>query len=228
MKAIYIRTSTEEQTPELQLRDIATIVDIKDIPVYQDKQSAWKDNIDRVNFTELILQIKKGKVNALYIWDWDRLYRNRLKLKDFFALCKMFNCKVHSYRQNFMEDIHRMPTPFNSIMEDMLINFLGWVAEDESKKKSERIKMAIRKEDGKTYSYKGNVWGKKNISTQARTKIIELHTEGKTIREICQLVEITDKNNNMRNVSIGCVHKTITNYKAQNKVVKDNEHKLDN
>ena len=228
MKAIYIRTSTEEQNPENQLKDIYTLADLKEATLFQDKQSAWKDNVERITFAEVIRLIKKGQISDLYVWDWDRLYRNRVKLKEFFTLCKLFKCKVHSFRQNFMEDIHRMPDPFNTMMEDMLINFLGWIAEDESKKKSERIKIAVRKVKGETQSYKGNRWGRKGLSKQARDKIIELFLEGATIRDIASKVQITDKNKNMRNVSLGVVHKTITRFKAEKDVVLESEHKATN
>jgi len=93
---------------------------------------------------------------------------------------------------------------------------MGWLAEDESKKKSERIKASVRKKDGKTVSYKGNKWGRKSLSKQAKDKIITLHKEGVSIRNICKQVTYTDKNNSMKNVSVGIVHKTLQEFKAKN------------
>ena len=44
---IYIRTSTEEQTPELQVRDcelLASKLGLTDCEILSEKQSAWKDS----------------------------------------------------------------------------------------------------------------------------------------------------------------------------------------
>src|SRR6185369_9495687 len=87
MQIIYIRTSTKDQTPELQLRDILPQVK-EGHEIFTEKQSAYKENIKRPVFNEVLELIKKGKVKHLYVWDLDRLYRNRLRLKELFQLCK--------------------------------------------------------------------------------------------------------------------------------------------
>src|ERR1019366_8425977 len=94
----YIRTSTSEQTPELQLRDLEQIC-IDEHTVYKETHSAWKENAKRPVFAKILELIEKGKIANIYVWDLDRIYRNRLRLKDFFLLCKQHNCKIHSYNQ---------------------------------------------------------------------------------------------------------------------------------
>jgi len=217
IKAIYIRTSTEDQNPQNQLADIRTIDNnLLNVETFEDKQSAWKDNKERESFQNIIKNIKSKKITDLYVWDWDRIYRNRIKLKEFFALCKIYKVSVHSFRQSWYEAINDIPEPFNEIMIDLMINLLGWMAEDESKKKSERVKASIRTKDGKTLSYKGNKWGRRSLPTQARNKILELHKEGLSIRKIAERVQTADKNNNMKNVATGTVHKVIAEFKAKN------------
>src|ERR1039458_9181857 len=93
---IYIRTSTSEQTPELQLRDISTISP-KNAVVCKEQISAWKENIKRPVFENIVKQIREGKIESLYVWDWDRIYRNRIKLKEFLLLCKMHGVVLHSF-----------------------------------------------------------------------------------------------------------------------------------
>ena len=78
-KAIYIRTSTQEQTPELQLDSVTKMFDGEYI-IYKDQQSAWKDNVIRESFEKLKLSIQRRKVKDIYVWDLDRLFRNRKKL----------------------------------------------------------------------------------------------------------------------------------------------------
>jgi len=101
MNIIYIRTSTEDQNPENQLADLKSMgIDPMITEVLEDQQSAWKDNKERESFQILLKNIKSKKVTDLYVWDWDRIYRNRVKLKEFFALCKVYKVSVHSFRQS--------------------------------------------------------------------------------------------------------------------------------
>jgi len=100
-------------------------------------------------------------------------------------------------------------------MHELMLNLMGWLAEDESKKKSERIKLSIRRVVGKpTKSYKGKKWGRRKLSSPEK-KIIQAYKEGKKMREICEEVYYWDKNNHKKFVSIGYVHKTITNFKER-------------
>jgi len=102
-----------------------------------------------------------------------------------------------------------IPQPFNEIVNDLLISVFGWIAEEESQKKSERIKLAVRKKDGKkTVSYKGNKWGRKSLSKQTVDKVMELHLQGLSLRKIAENVQKWD-NGNSKNISKSVVHKII-------------------
>jgi DNA invertase Pin-like site-specific DNA recombinase len=213
--AIYIRTSTDEQNPENQLKDCLSVY--KEIygeyEVIEEYKSAWKDKESkkREGFNKILSLIKQQRLKVLIVWDLDRIYRNRLKLAEFFNLCKYNNCKVLSFRQKFLTTIEELNLPvgfefFKDLMLNQFIQVLGWIGEEESNKKSERIKNAMRIKDDGVYSYKGNKWGRSEISTQAINKILGLHKQGKSIRQICKEVKWSDKN---KNVSIGIVHKII-------------------
>jgi DNA invertase Pin-like site-specific DNA recombinase len=206
MKAVYIRTSTEDQEPENQIREIETISG-NNYSLFQDKQSAWKDDKERHEFERLRTKIKEHQIEDLYVWDWDRLFRNRKKLKEFFQFCSIYKCHIHSFRQSFFETFYKIPSPFDEIMQELFLNLLGWMAEDESTKKSQRVKLAVRKTEGKpTKSYKGNKWGRKNISTQKINKIIELSNviPKLTLRQISE----------RSGASLGIVHKTLSKIKG--------------
>lgn len=217
---IYLRTSTEEQNPENQLRDCLSINKYGDYEVLEEKQSAFKDN-DRKEFNKAIKLIKQSRNSHFIVWDLDRIYRNRKKLIEFFDMCKIYNCKIHSFRQTWLNSFDNIPEPFNEIMFDTMLQVMGWMAEEESKKKSARVKLAVRKKEGKkTKSYKGNVWGRKPLSKKVRAEVLNLHKQGLTIRNISKKVFYWDKNNNKKQISIGGVHKII---KQSNKA----EHSLD-
>lgn len=207
---IYIRTSTVDQTPELQLRDIKTICPANSIE-YVEQLSAWKENVKRPVFESILKQIKEGKIQSVYLWDWDRAYRNRNKLKEFLLLCKHHGVELHSYRQKWFEEFHRIPQPFNEIVMDMVINLLGWIGEEESEKKSSRVKMAVKRKVGeKTYSTYGKKWGRKSLPKQTVNRVLELHKEGKSIRQIAAEVNIYDANNNAKKISKSAVQQIVS------------------
>jgi DNA invertase Pin-like site-specific DNA recombinase len=220
MKAIYIRTSTEEQEPENQISQIEDLSG-KEYLLFQDKQGAWKENKEREQFENLKKQIKEGKISELYVWDLDRIYRDRKNLLGFFEFCKSFKCKVFSVRQKWLFDLQQMKLPqgFEWIGEMQInnfLNFLGWIAEEESSKKSERIKLAVRKWKGKaTLSYKGKKWGRKPLK-RVIEKVLELRKQGKKIREICSEVYYWDKGNHKKYISVGLVHKIVSSHKEGN------------
>jgi len=216
---IYIRTSTEEQHPENQIKDCKTLVS-GEFELIEDKQSAWKEEKERDGFNKVKKLIKSNKIKHFIVWDLDRIYRNRQKLKEFFTYCKLYKCSIHSFRQEWLEEMYKMPEPFNEIMHDLMLNIMGWIAQDESDKKSQRVKAAMRTTKKGVYSYKGNKWGRRELSTQAIKKIINLRKQGKTMREISNLVQYSDRSNHMKNVSIGVVHKILSGTHRKNKIVK--------
>ena len=161
LKIAYLRTSTEDQRPEDQENDVMTIAP-PDVIIKMEQQSAWKDQIKaRPVFSEIREQIKQGKVSDLYVWDLDRIYRNRLQTISFLKLCHANGCKIHSFRQKWLDDINKVPAPWNEIINDFLVHILAWIAEEESNKRSDRIKKSVDYgEDGVTRSTKGKPWGR--------------------------------------------------------------------
>ena len=206
---IYLRTSTIEQTPELQLRDIKTICPAN-ATEYVEQISAWKENVKRPVFESILKQIKDGKVQSVYLWDWDRAYRNRNKLKEFLLLCKHHGVELHSFRQKWFEEFHRIPQPFNEIVMDMVINLLGWIGEEESEKKSSRVKMAVKKTSKGTFSHLGRKWGRRSLSPQTVTRVMELHQKGRSIRQIAAEVNIYDANNHAKKISKSAVQQIVS------------------
>lgn len=217
---VYLRTSTTEQTPEIQFNgclEVITRLELTSYDKLEEQKSAYKNDDKREVFNEIIKGIKKRHINILIVWDLDRLYRNRLKLKSFLVLCKLYHCKVYSFRQKFLEEINVMPEPWNEIVFDLMIGVLGWLAEDESSKKSDRIKNAIVKRDNRpTMSYKGNKWGRKEITNKKMiTDILELKKQKLSNKEISKRVYYYDKSNNRVNPSESKVCKTLQIHKSE-------------
>jgi len=216
---IYNRTSTEDQNPENQVencKEITTRLNILDFKVLEEQKSAFKDDEKREIFNEIKRKIKAREIKNFIVWDLDRIYRNRKKLISFFKFCKFYECKIYSYRQQFLEDINKSPEPWNEMLFDNMVFILGWIAEDESAKKSERIKAAIRiSKKGHTVSYKGNKWGRKAVPLKVKQNILKLHEQGKHYREICEEVYYWDAAKHKKFVSLGLVHKTLEEFKEK-------------
>jgi DNA invertase Pin-like site-specific DNA recombinase len=212
---IYNRTSTVDQNPENQLKDCLAVIkrlNITDYEVLEEKKSAFKDDVVREVFNSIVERIKKRLVENLIVWDLDRLFRNRKKLIAFFEVCKMYNCKIYSFRQQFLEDINIAPAPWNEMLFNQLIFILGWIAEEESVKKSARVKSAVRKDTGITLSRKGNKWGRKSLQNEKlRQEVLKLKQQGLSIRDISKQVYYFDKNNNKKFLSPSSVFKLLAN-----------------
>ena len=219
---IYLRVSSEEQNPENQKKDCIALADklkLKDCVVLLEKQSAFKDNIKREVFESIRKAIKKKEINNLIVWDLDRIYRNRQRLLDFFNFCKAFEVKIYSARQKFLNDFDNinMPPGFEFLVEmyrNNFLQFLGWIAEEESRKKSERVKLAVRKNfKGQTISYRGNLWGRKSLSKNTIEEVLKLYKQGLSMRAISKQVFYWDKNNNKKLIALSSVHKIIKQFK---------------
>jgi DNA invertase Pin-like site-specific DNA recombinase len=191
---IYIRTSTEEQNPENQLelcKKLADKLNINNYDILEDRISGWKD-LQRENFDKIYKEVIRGNLNNIIVWDVDRLYRNRKRMVSFFALCKVNHCKIYSARQTWLENINNMPEPFNEIMHDLMLQIMGWLAEEESNKKSDRVKAAVRKKDGKkTTSYNGKKWGRPSIHTNKKKIVWGLRNDGLSIRAIAKSTNLS-------------------------------------
>lgn len=179
MKVAYLRTSKKEQHPENQRRQVLELAG-EGVEVFVEKQSAYKDHLKaRPVFSLIIEGIKKHDFKEVYVWDLDRLYRNQLALKGFFELCKLNGCKVYSVRQQWLNSIKQAPSPWNEIIFDMIVSILGWMAEDESRKRSERTKAGLARSKKK----KGRKSVKsKNFDQYAR--IINLRKQGLSYNKI--------------------------------------------
>jgi DNA invertase Pin-like site-specific DNA recombinase len=183
--AIYIRTSTQEQNPQNQLKGCLELNTFGEYHLFSDKQSAWKEYKERDGFNEVKKLIKGRSIKHLIVWDLDRIYRNRKNLIEFFKYCNIYGVKIHSYRQQWLNDLNNIQAPFNEIMHDMMLQIMGWLSEEESQKKSDRVKSAVRRVEGKpTRSYLGKKWGRKAVHTNKKAVVLEYYKQGMSYRQI--------------------------------------------
>lgn len=184
---IYLRTSTEEQDPENQKADVLKIAP-DDSMILLERQSAWNDNKNRPVFEKIVSMIKRRLVSEVYVWDLDRIYRDRAKLKGFFALCKSYDVKVFSVNQSWLDEIMKAPEPWDDIVYSLLIDIFGYIAQEESDKKSRRVKSAYN-----NMKSKGEVedWGRPKAKFNEYRAYFLLFEEGKSTQDVADEVGVS-------------------------------------
>ena len=210
---IYLRTSTEEQEPENQKKECLEFAKNRGYEVEEillEKLSGFKQ-VERPKYEKVKEMARKGEIKAVIVWALDRWVRNRDTLLEDTTILKNYGCKIHSIKEAWLEAIN-IEGPLGKTIQEFLLGLMGSMGEMESKRKSDRVRLAVRKDNGVTKSYKGNKWGRKNLSKQTIQKVLDLKKENPkiSIREISSQVVYYDKNNNSKNISRSAVHKILS------------------
>lgn len=178
---VYMRVSTEAQDIEVQRAGLDTIVPVGATWVLE-HGSAWKkDGLKmRPEFQGIVKLVKQRQVKRLYVWDLDRLYRKRKAAVSFMELCKVMGTIVISYRQKYLSEIEKAPEPWNEIIYELIIQVLAAQAEEESQKKSDRVRAKrqvwVRPPNKKE-------WGRPAASFN-RFRALELLNNGKSLEQV--------------------------------------------
>lgn len=227
---IYLRTSTKDQNPELQRADCVKFCKGKNLEVVEvvsEQGSAYKIERLRPLWENTIKKAKEERLDIV-LWKYDRSFRNREEFYKFMkVMFEVYGVKIYSVTEpsilsfwGMLDKSYSDNPIFNELFKNILgafWNFMiqqaGEEAEEESNKKSQRVKLSIRKDGGITKSYKGNKWGRKQIKLEK--EIMDLYDKGKKMREIANEVYYWDSKRNKKFVSLGFVHKTITNVRER-------------
>jgi len=142
---IYCRVSTESQDESIQIpacEQYARELGLNVVEVIQEKISAFK-NPDRESIKKL------SSYPHIILFDYSRLFRNRIKFIEAMRYFSLRGTKIHSVREGWVEQLHKIPAPFNEILYDLMLQVVGWMAEEESKRRSDRVRLAFQnKEEG--------------------------------------------------------------------------------
>lgn len=209
--AIYLRTSTTEQNPDNQKAECLEYAKNKGYEVSPDhifveQLSAYK-NIERPKYEEVKILAKTSKIKAVIVWAIDRWVRNKSTLLYDATELRNYGCKLHSVKEPYLETIN-IDGPFGETINDLLLGLVGSMAQIESQRKSERVKIAFQ-------NHKGKKWGRPKTLKEVDDWIIELFLENKSIRQIKKLIQYHDRNKKEKGVSVGYVHKCISEYRSK-------------
>ncbi|MGH2976031.1 MAG: recombinase family protein [Solirubrobacterales bacterium] len=93
--AIYVRISDDREGEakgvKRQLEDCRELVERKGWPEaieYNDNDvGAWKRGIVRPHYQQMLADLRDGAIDAVVVYDTDRLYRQPIELEEFFHIC---------------------------------------------------------------------------------------------------------------------------------------------
>jgi len=130
---IYLRVSTAEQTVENQLPALEEWIADRGhelIEVYSENEPAWKSGHQR-ELARLFADLRRRKVDICLVWALDRLTREGIaRIFELVNRFKAYGVRVNSYQESWTEQ--------SGPMADLLYAITAWVAEFESKRRSER------------------------------------------------------------------------------------------
>ena len=130
---IYLRVSTTEQTTENQLPALQKWVADRGhelVEVYSENESAWRSGHQH-ELSRLFADLPKRKVDTCLVWALDRLTREGIaRIFEIVNRFKAYGVHVISYSESWTEQ--------SGPMADLLYAITAWVAEFESRRRSER------------------------------------------------------------------------------------------
>ena len=146
MKAvIYLRTSTKDQNPENQKNECLMFSKNRNyevIEILQEELSGFKD-IVRPNYDKVVQMARNGEIQAVIVWAMDRWVRNRDTLLEDVIILRNYGVKLHSVKEAWLEAIN-IDGSLGRTIQDFLLGLIGSIAEMESQRKSERVKIAFK------------------------------------------------------------------------------------
>jgi len=144
---IYLRVSTKEQNEEIQKQDCVDYCNnhnFEIVGVYQERVSAFKKNVKRIERDKVVELARLGKIKHIVVWSFDRWIRDRDTLIEDVNKLLSYGCKLHSVKDNWLESINIEGSLGKTIREFML-GLLGSLSQMESERKSERIWLGKQK-----------------------------------------------------------------------------------
>lgn len=211
---IYVRVSTkgkeQEETDQIEPICQEFNLDKEKCLVIEAKESAYqikKQKNRRLNIIPEICKLYPEYDKSLYLWDLSRLYRRRDMQYDFIKENKKYyNLLVYSKRQNFLVELSKKKDNMSSFMYDVMLMTFGYIAEEESKTKSDNVKKSYHRKDNRVYTNKNRLVGRKLKSVDGRKLklsaeqldkienfIIKMINKGKTYAEIINYFAVKHK-----------------------------------
>jgi DNA invertase Pin-like site-specific DNA recombinase len=175
---IYARVSTREQNPEMQLIDLREYASARKFSVvkeYVDIASGKKD--DRINYQNMLNDVRKRKTDVVLVWKFDRFARSTKELINALEEFNALGVDFISYKENICTD-----SPAGRVLFTMISAFSSFEADIIK----ERVKAGLEKA-----KLKGIRLGRPPVDDSIIKRVEELHQQGYDYRYISESVGIS-------------------------------------
>ena len=201
---IYIRVSTDEQTEQSQLEPCKKFClehGYEVVDVCRDHAKSAYKNVKRKGYDQVMHLVKKREIGHVVVWALDRWLRKGPKeLRNSVDYLNMYDVQLHSVSEYWIESIN-LPGSMGNLIKDFFFGLMGWLAERESKRLSERV---LTSEKFIKAKKKGKV-GRATIADEVKNRVIEYLREEKSYRWISQNVTYKVKYGKVRHVSVATI-----------------------
>jgi DNA invertase Pin-like site-specific DNA recombinase len=165
---LWLRVSGDDQSTANQLPDLEAFCERYELEVrakYEVSETAWQGGRADGEYRQILKQALddagRGRFDVLVVWALDRITREGAE--GALRIIRQFRdrrCTVLSVRESWLNA--------NPEVQDLLVAFAGWMAEQESTRRSERVKagLARRAAEGKPI---GRLKGAKDLKQRRRS-----------------------------------------------------------
>jgi putative DNA-invertase from lambdoid prophage Rac len=138
--AIYARVSTDDQHTGNQVAELeawAAAQGLEVVAVYAEKESAWAAG-HQVELQRLLADADRRRFAVVLVWALDRLTREgALSILRLVDRLKYAGCRLYSFKEPW--------TMAPGKAGDILFSIVGWVAQMESARRSDRTKAGMKR-----------------------------------------------------------------------------------
>lgn len=176
--AIYCRTSTKMQNPDMQLLELRNYANSRNYNIvveYVDQASGASS--DRENYKKLLNDIRKRKIDIVLTFRFDRIARSTKMLISLLEECQSMDIDFLSYQENI---------DTSSSAGKVLFTMIAAFAEFEREIIRERVRAGLE-----TAKRKGKKLGRKRISNDKIELLRILKSKGLSVQEIIKQLNIS-------------------------------------
>lgn len=147
------------------------------------KLSAWDDEQAADVWRQTLAAITEAQADTLMVWASDRAFREgvRVTLNRLWDLEKHYGVQFYSLQEPFLSTATADPH-----MREMMVSLFAWVANQESVRKSERLKAKAETKRNRAEALGQRAdWGRGKMATEAdKARVRDLAAAGRTQRQI--------------------------------------------
>ena len=201
--ALYARVSTDDkgQDTGLQLDEMRRYCAAKEYEVFREyvEEVSGTGKASRPQFEALMEAARRREFDVVVVWKLDRFTREgAFKALGYIKRLDEYGVRFVSLTEGFLDT--------TSSFRDVLLALMGWLAEQESKKISDRVRSGIARKRAE----KGDAFRIGRAAAQIdEQKILALHAEGLSLRQIAAQVTRKAKNGRLVPISHGLVRKVL-------------------